>query len=67
MKGFHYLMHLGYIINLLTLHSKNMVNNIREKGVRRTIRLLKKIFDGILDYDKLNSMINVRYQVRLEI
>ena len=67
MKGFHYLMHLGYIINLLTLYSKNMINNIREKGVRRTIRLLKKIFDGILDYDKLNSMINIRYQVRLEI
>lgn len=68
MKGFHYLMHLGYIINLLTLHSKNVIGNVMNKGVRGTVKLLWNIFSGsILDYEKLNSMINIRYQVRLEI
>jgi len=67
MRGYHYLMHLGHIINLLTLYSKNMIKNVKERGVRGTVKLLKKIFSNILDYEILNSMINVRYQVRLEI
>ncbi|MFW5879681.1 MAG: hypothetical protein ACOCUV_02545, partial [bacterium] len=67
MRGFHYLMHLGHILNLLTLYSKNVIKNVKNRGVRGTIDLFMKIFSSILDHKKLNNIVDVRYQVRLEI
>jgi len=68
MKGFHYLMHLGHIINVLTLYSNAMIGNVKEKGVRGTVKLLWRIFSGcLLDFELLKSIIDVRYQIRLAI
>lgn len=68
MKGFHYLMHLGHIINVLTLYSAALITKVREKGARGTVKLLWKIFSGsVLDFYRLNSAIQERYQVRLAV
>lgn len=68
MKGFHYLMHLGHIINVLTLYSNALIGKVKERGARGTVKLLWKIFSGcILDFEMLNSIINVKYQIRLAI
>ena len=68
MKGFHYLMHLGYIINTLTLYSTTMIGKVKELGVRGTVKLLWKTFSGcILDFKMINSVINTKYQIRLAI
>lgn len=68
MKGFHYLMHLGHIINILTLYSTAMIGKVKERGARGTVKLLWKTFSGCeLDFKILKSLIGAKYQVRLAI
>jgi hypothetical protein len=68
MKGFHYLMHLGHIINILTLYSTTMIGKVKQLGVRGTVKLLRKTFSGcILNFKMINSIINTKYQIRLAI
>ena len=68
MKGFHYLMHLGHILNILTLYSSGLIGKVKERGVRGTIKLIWLIFKSeILDYERLNLDIQGKYQVRLVI
>ena len=40
MKGYHYLMNIGHIINTLTLYSSGVIGRVKRKGVRRTIKLI---------------------------
>lgn len=68
MKGYHYLMHIGHIINTLTLYSSGMIGRIKHKGVRRTIKLILLAFKGnILDVEWINKRISVKYQIRLAV
>lgn len=68
MKGYHYLMHLGHIINTLTLYSTEMIKRVKKNGVRRTIKLIFLAFKGcILDIEKIKEKIDVKYQIRLAI
>ncbi len=68
MKGFHYLMHLAHIINVLTLSSEGLAKRVKEKGVRSFIRTQWLVFSGtILDIEKLKNLIPERYQIRLAI
>lgn len=61
-------MHLGYIINTLTLYSTTMIGKVKELGVRGTVKLLWKIFSScILDFKMINSVINTKYHIRLAI
>lgn len=68
MKGYHYLMHLGHIINVLTLYSSGLIGRVKEKGARRTIKLIWLVFKGnLLDVDRLKMMIPGKYQIRLAV
>ena len=68
MKAFHYLMHIGHIINILTVHFKELREFVREKGVRGTIEFLYMVFSGcILEHEKLKEKVEARYQYRFEI
>ncbi|RPH47638.1 MAG: transposase family protein [Desulfobacteraceae bacterium] len=68
MKGYHYLMHLGHILNIMTLYSSNLIGRVKEKGARRTIKLIWLAFKGeILDIERLKMMIQSKYQIRLAI
>ena len=68
MKGYHYLMHLGHIINVLTLYSTGLIGRLKEKGARRTIKLIWLAFKGSeLDIGRLKTLIQGKYQIRLAI
>ncbi len=68
MKGYHYLMHLGHMLNVLTLYSTGLIGKVKEKGARRTIKLIWLAFKGeILDIERLKMMIQGKYQIRLAI
>ena len=61
-------MHIGHIINTLTLYSTGMIGRIKRKGVRRTIKLILLAFKGnVLDVEWINKSIDVRYQIRLAV
>ena len=68
MKGYHYLMHLGHLINVLTLYSSGLIGRVKEKGVRRTIKLIWLVFKGnVLDVERLKRIILCKYQIRLAV
>ena len=68
MKGYHYLMHLGHIINTLTLYSSEMIGRVKKKGVRRTIKLILLVFKGyVLDVEWIKDKTDVKYQLRLAV
>jgi hypothetical protein len=68
MKGYHYLMHLGHIINVLTLYSTVLIEKVRERGVRRTIKLIWLAFNGgELDTVRIKMIIQAKYQIRLAV
>ena len=68
MKGYHYLMHLGHIMNILTLYSTDIIERVRNKGARRVIKLIWETFDGnILDVKRLKMEIQGKYQIRLAV
>jgi hypothetical protein len=46
MKGYHYLMRLGHLINVLAQYSERLVKIIRELGVRGFIRFIRETIAG---------------------
>lgn len=46
MKGYHYLMRLGHLINVLTIYSERLIEMVRELGVQGFIRFLRKTLTG---------------------
>lgn len=68
MKGYHYLMHLGHIINVLTLYSTVLIAKVKERGARRTIKLIWLVFNGgELDTVRLKMAMQMKYQIRLAV
>lgn len=68
MKCFHYLMHVGHIINILTMHFKELRQLVEKKGVRGTVEFIFLIFSGcLLDFERIKEKVDVRYQYRFEI
>ena len=68
MKGYHYLMHLGHIMNILTLYSTDIIERVKNIGARRVIKLIWETFDGnILDVKRLKMEIQGKYQIRLAV
>ena len=68
MKCFHYLMHIGHILNILTLHFKELKKLVKEKGVRGSVEYIYLLFSGcLLDFERIRGNINGRYQYRFEI
>jgi hypothetical protein len=46
MKGYHYLMRLGHMINVLAQYSEHLVKTIRELGMRGFIRFVRETIGG---------------------
>jgi len=46
MKGYHYLMRLGHLINILAIYSERLVKMVRELGVRGFIRFIRDTISG---------------------
>lgn len=42
MKNWHLIMHLGHLLNILTLHTEAIVGKVRELGLRGTIKFLRE-------------------------
>jgi hypothetical protein len=46
MKGYHYLMRLGHLINVLAIYSEGLVKIVRELGVRGFISFIRTTISG---------------------
>ena len=66
MKGFHYLMRLAHLLNVLVQYSVKIYEKIKEFGIRGVIDLLVSTLSGPwLDYDKIEVFIHRKHQIRL--
>lgn len=46
MKGYHYLMHLAHLLNVLIEYSENLSEYIRENGIRNLVQFVLKTLTG---------------------
>lgn len=65
MKGYHYLMHLAHLLNVLTEYSENLSGYIRKNGIRNLIKFVLTTLTGPwLDGD-IEEQITKPCQLRL--
>lgn len=68
LKGWHALMRLAHLINILTLHTVALWETVQTLGMRGTLRLLWQTFTGNwLDLSRLRRLRNKPAQLRLVI
>lgn len=66
MKGFHYLMRLAHLLNVLVQYSVKIYEKIKEFGISGVIDLLVGTLSGPwLDYNKIEAFIHRKHQIRL--
>jgi len=66
MKGFHYLMRLAHLLNILVQYSIKIYEIIKQYGVRGVIKLLVSTLSGPwLDYERIDKFISKKHQIRL--
>jgi len=66
MKGYHYLMRLGHLINVLAVYSERLVKIVGELGVRGFIRFIRSTISGPwLDPLEVQKRLAVPFQLRL--
>ena len=66
MKGYHYLMRLGHMLNVLVRYSERLVKIIAETGVQGLIRFIRDtIANPWLDHAWLRERLDKPYQIRL--
>ncbi len=66
MKGYHYLMRLGHLINILAIYSERLVKTVRELGVRGFIRFIRDTISGPwLDPVWVKKRLAASFQLRL--
>lgn len=66
MKGYHYLMRLGHMINVLALYSERLVKMVRELGVVGFIRFVRNTISGPwLDPLWVKRRLAASFQLRL--
>jgi len=66
MKGYHYLMRLGHLINILAIYSDRLVKMVRELGVRGFIRFVRETISGPwLDPLWVRQRLAAPFQLRL--
>jgi hypothetical protein len=67
MKGYHFLMRLGHLINILASHTAGLARLVDRLGVRGLIRFLRDTYSGPwLDADRIRAVIASPCQIRLE-
>ena len=66
MKGYHYLMRLGHLINILAIYSERLVKIVHELGVRGFIRFIRDTISGPwLDPVWVKKRLAASFQLRL--
>jgi hypothetical protein len=66
MKGYHYLMRIGRMINVLAQFSESLIQMFIEKGVRGFISFARETLTGPwLDIDRIQVLMGKKYQLRL--
>lgn len=67
MKCWHSLMHLGHLLNILTLHTVDLWETVKELGINGTLQLLRQTLTGRwVDISKLAAL-SEKPQLRLVI
>jgi len=67
MRGYHYLMQLGHLINVLAQHTAVLAKLVRQFGVRGLLQLLEETVAGPwLKLDRLGRVLRLPYQLRLD-
>jgi hypothetical protein len=66
MMGYHYLMRLGHLINILAIYSERLLKMVRELGVRGFIRFIRETISGPwLDPLLIQKRLAAPFQLRL--
>jgi hypothetical protein len=66
MKGYHYLMRIAHLLNVLVQRSAQLARLVEELGARGLIRFIRQTLSGPwLDYDRLQRRLGCRRQLRL--
>jgi len=66
MKGYHYLMRLGHLINILAVYSERLIRMVRELGVQGFIRFIRNTISGPwLDPLWVQRRLGAPFQLRL--
>jgi hypothetical protein len=66
MKGYHYLMRIGHMINVLAQYSERLVKTVRELGVRGFIRFVRETIGGRwLNSSLVKKRLAAPFQLRL--
>lgn len=67
MRGYHYLMRLGHLVNILVQNTARLAKIVRSRGARGSIRFLRETFTGPwLDPEHIRHRLASAYQLRLE-
>jgi hypothetical protein len=67
MKGYHYLMRMGHMINVIAQHTKHLAKMVRDIGTRALVKFLRDTFSGPwLDRLPIRHLLVKTYQIRLE-
>jgi hypothetical protein len=67
MKGYHYLMRLGRLFNVLTQHAERLAKAVKTLGMRGLIRFIRETISGPwLDSDLIRQRLSGPIQLRLE-
>jgi hypothetical protein len=66
MKGYHYLMQLGHMFNIMARHSDKLAKIVKETGMRGLIRLVREtIASPWLDRVWIGEQLSAPFQLRL--
>jgi hypothetical protein len=67
MKGYHFLMRLGHLINVLAQHTTHLAPIVRRRGVRGLIQFIRDTCKGPwVDADRIRQLHTSPLQLRLE-
>lgn len=66
MEGYHYLMKIGRLLNVLAVNSELLAEKVEALGIRGFIKFLKNACTGyVLDADRIREAVNRKRQWRL--
>ena len=66
MKGYHYLMRLGHMFNILAQYSERLVKVVRNLGVKGFIRFVRETISGPwLNAERVQERLTTPFQLRL--
>jgi hypothetical protein len=66
MRGFHFLMHIAHLLNLLVENSARLARKVRQRGLRGLIQFLRPTCSGPwLDAERIRQLLASPCQIRL--